>query len=384
MINEQRLAETFCVLVKTDSVSKEEKNVSDYLRWVLTELGGDVFSDDAGLAVGGNTGNLVGKFKGTVDVPAMMLCGHMDTVEPGRGIVPVLENGVFRSKGDTILGSDDKSALAIIIEVLRVIRENDIPHGPLDVVFTICEEIGLVGAKHFDINMIDARFGYILDATDREAIVTRSPYRSHFEINVTGKAAHAGAEPEKGISAIVLASEAVASLPWGWIDKQTTCNVGKISGGIADNIVADEAMVVGEVRSQTRENMDAALEHIKQAFDTVIAKGRKTLGSNGVPSFEMDVTLDFPGTDIPDDHPVIRLAKEAALSLGIDLKTASSGGGADANIFYGHGLVTGVLGTGMCLAHTIDEYIALSDMVDTAKLLLSCIEMHARNPYIPS
>lgn len=382
MINEQRLADTFCVLVKIDSVSKEEKNISEYLTWVLNELGADTCSDDAGMAVGGNAGNLMGKFKGTVDVPPMMLCGHMDTVEPGRGVVPVLENGIFRSKGDTILGADDKSALAIIIEVLRVIKENNLPHGPLDVVFTICEEIGLLGAKNFDINMIDARFGFILDSMDKKAIVTRSPFRSHFEITVTGKAAHAGAEPEKGISAIVLASKAVASLPWGWVDSETTCNVGKMSGGIADNIVAEEALVSGEVRSQTQEKMDAAIETIKRAFEKVIEQGRQALGSDTTPEFDMTVNLDFPGTDIPEDHPVVLLAKEAAHGLGIDLTPDSSGGGADANIFSGMGIVTGVLGTGMTSAHTLDEHVALSDMVDTARLLLACIERHTQNPLV--
>lgn len=381
MINEQRLADTFCVLVKTDSISKEEKNISDYLAWVLNELGAETFSDDAGLAVGGNTGNLVGKFKGTVDVPPMMLCGHMDTVEPGRGVIPVFENGVFRSQGDTILGSDDKSALAIIIEVLRVLKEDKIPHGPLDVVFTICEEIGLLGAKNFDINMIDSKFGYILDATDKKAVVTRSPYRSNFEITVSGKAAHAGAEPEKGISAVVLAAEAVASISWGRIDKETTCNVGKISGGIADNIVVEEVLITGEVRSQTKERMEAVLEQIRAAFEKTIEKGRKTFGSDSVPGFEMSVDLDFPGTNIPETHPVIQLVKDAAHTIGFDLKPTSSGGGADANIFSGMGIVTGVLGTGMTAAHTLDEHVALEDMVDTARLLLACIERHTKNPY---
>ncbi|MBU1168061.1 MAG: M20/M25/M40 family metallo-hydrolase [Proteobacteria bacterium] len=377
MINKDRLSKSFCDLVKIDSISREEKTISEYLQVILKELGAEIYIDKAGDAVGGDTGNLVAKFKGTVDAPAMMLCGHMDTVEPGRGIVPVFENGVFTSKGNTILGADDKSALAIIIEVMNVIRENTLPHGPIEVVFTICEEIGLLGAKHFDFSLMDSSFGYILDSTDRKGIVTRAPYSTHFDITVLGKAAHAGAEPEKGVSAILLAAKALASVPWGRIDPQTTCNVGKISGGVATNIVAEEARVTGEVRSHSKQKMDDIVSGIRAAFETVINEAVKNSPAPGRPQFDMAADLDFPGTHIPDDHPVIRLAVDAAKSMGIDLQTKTSGGGADANIFTGKGLITGVLGTGMTAAHTLEESIALDDMVNTTTLLLACIRRHS-------
>jgi tripeptide aminopeptidase len=377
MINPERLSRFFTDLVRIDSVSREEKHISDHLQTMLTELGATLSVDGAAPAVGGNAGNLVAKFPGTVDVPPMMLCGHMDTVEPGRGVIPVFENGIFRSQGNTILGADDKSALAIILEVLHVIRENNLPHGPLEVVFTVCEEIGLMGAKHFDISLIDSRFGYILDATDRKAIVTRAPWSTHFDIRVTGKAAHAGAEPEKGLSAILLMSRALADLTWGRIDSETTCNVGTIKGGVATNIVAEEAVIVGEVRSHSKEKMDGIIEDIRQSFERVIEGAARTSPVPGRPTFAMTTHLDFPGTHIPDDHPVIRLAMDAARDLGIALKTVTSGGGADANIFSGMGIVTGVLGTGMTAAHTLEECIALDDMVNTAALLLACVRRHA-------
>lgn len=377
MVNTERLSKSFCDLVRIDSISREEKNISEYLQVILKDLGAEIFIDEAGAAVGGDTGNLVAKFKGTVNAPPMMLCGHMDTVEPGRGIIPVLENGIFRSQGNTILGADDKSALAIIIEVLHIIRENKLSHGPLEVVFTICEEIGLLGAKHFDFSLIDSTFGYILDSTDRKGIVTRAPYSTHFKIQVLGKAAHAGAEPEKGISAILLMSKALASVLWGRIDPETTCNVGKISGGVATNIVAEEALVTGEVRSHSKEKMESIVTGIRQAFETVINDAAKSSPFPGRPSFDMAVSLDFPGTHIPNDHPVIRLAMDAAQDLGIELQTKTSGGGADANIFSGKGIITGVLGTGMTAAHTLEESIALDDMVNTAELLLGCIRRHS-------
>ena len=154
MIDRERLAQTFSRLVRIDSVSKEEKAISEELCAILTSMGADVVQDDAGEKIGGQTGNIIAKFKGNVDVPPMFLNAHMDTVEPGRGVEPVFEHGVFSSKGDTILGADDKSALAVIFEVLWILQENRLPHGPLEVVFTVCEEIGLLGAKNFNFDLV--------------------------------------------------------------------------------------------------------------------------------------------------------------------------------------------------------------------------------------
>jgi tripeptide aminopeptidase len=377
MINQERLSRLFCELVRIDSISKEEKIISDHLRKILEDLGGDIFTDNAGEAVGGNADNMVAKFKGTLDVPPMMLSGHMDTVEPGRGIEPVFEDGIFRSRGNTILGSDDKSALAIIIEVLTVLKENNIPHGPLEVVFTICEEVGLLGAKHFDFSLVDSTFGYILDATDTLGIITRAPYSVRFTVTVLGRAAHAGAEPEKGISAILLASKAISAVQWGRIDDETTCNAGTLNGGVATNIVAEEVTLVGEVRSHSEAKMNRIVDSIRDAFTTVIDEAAENSPWPGRPTFEMDVQLDFPGTQIPDDHPVVILAREAAQSLGMPLETKTSGGGADANIFSGKGIITGVLGTGMTACHTLQESIALSDMVNTARIVMGCITRHS-------
>ena len=376
MINIQRLADTFSSLVRIDSISREEKDVSEVIQKILKDLGAEIFIDKAGEKLGANTGNLVAKFKGDLDVAPLMLCGHMDTVEPGKGIEPVLENGIFRSKGDTVLGADDKSALAIIIEVIRVLKENKLSHGPLEVVFTICEEIGLLGAKHCDIDLIDSTMGYILDATDREGIFTRAPFASRFKITITGKAAHSGASPEKGVSAIVLASQAISSLTWGRIDHETTCNIGKITGGVATNIIAEQAVMHGEARSHSKAKLDAVIHDITTAFEGVIAKALETSPDPEKPVVDIQVEEDFPGTNIPEDHPVVVLARKAARSLGMKMDTKTTGGGADANIFFGKGIVCGVLGTGMTDAHTLNESIALADMVSTTRILLSIIDHH--------
>ena len=378
MINTERLADTFSSLVRIDSVSREEKEVSIVLQKILKDLGAEIFMDDAGEKLNGNAGNLVAKFKGTVDAEPMMLCGHMDTVEPGKGIEPVFENGVFRSKGDTILGSDDKSALAIIIEVMRVLKENNRPHGPIEVVFTVCEEAGLLGAKHIDLSLIDSKMGYILDATDREGIFTRAPFASRFKITFNGKAAHSGAAPENGVSAVVLASKMISSLSWGRIDHETTCNVGKIEGGVATNIIPETAVLLGEVRSHSREKRDDVIRDIRTASERVVAEARQNSPDKTLPTVDIHFEEDFPGTNIPEDHSVVVLAKLAAKGLGMKMECKTTGGGADANIFFGKGVVCGVLGTGMTDMHTLQESIALSDMEGAARLLLAIIDLHTQ------
>ncbi|MFZ5563611.1 MAG: M20/M25/M40 family metallo-hydrolase, partial [Thermodesulfobacteriota bacterium] len=173
MINRERLADTFVSLVKIDSESRNEKAVCAFLADLFQAMGGAAVVDDAGARIGGNSGNLIVRFAGDPGIEPMLLCAHMDTVSPGAGIDPVLTDGVFSSRGDTILGADDKSAIAVIIEALRVVRAQGGPVCPIDLVITVCEEIGLVGAKHLDTTLFAARNGYVLDAADTAGIVTR-------------------------------------------------------------------------------------------------------------------------------------------------------------------------------------------------------------------
>jgi tripeptide aminopeptidase len=381
MINTDRLARTFKFLVEIDSISKEEGAISNEIRKILTSLGAEIVVDNAGEKIGSDTGNLVARFAGNTQAPPLLLNGHMDTVEPGRGITPVFKDGVFTSDGTTILGADDKSAIAIIIETIRVIQENDLPYGPLELVFTICEEVGLQGAKHLDFSLITAEYGFALDATDTEGIVTRAPSANRLEFKVHGKEAHAGAAPEKGINAISLASKAIAELEVGRIDRETTCNLGLIEGGTATNIVPNLVTVKGEVRSHDEEKLNQVTDQIVSAFKTVIDDYRGATDGDGLPRLEIEVDSDFRRTHIPDDHPAVSLARKAAENLGRKMVTKTSGGGADANIFFEKGIVTGVLGTGMKDMHSMRESVRLDDMVKTTELLLEIIRLHTtQNP----
>lgn len=378
MINRQRLADTFIWLVQIDSVSKEEGNLARALCQRLEDLGAETTFDRAHEKIGGDTGNLIAKFKGTVAAPPLMLNAHMDTVEPGRGIKPVFADGVFTSDGTTILGADDQSAIAILLEIMMTLQEKSLDHGPLEFVFTVCEEIGLLGAKHLDFDLISAQHGYALDSTDTQGIITRAPAANRIELTVHGRDAHAGAAPEKGINAIWLASKAISGLTLGRIDDETTCNIGVIQGGKATNIVPDRVTVAGEVRCHNERKLAATTRLITDTFQQVVNENRSNDGPGALPRLDIHVENDFPRTHIPPDHPVVVLAKQAAVSLGKQLVCKTTGGGADANIFFRKGIVTGVIGTGMTDMHSVRESIRLDDMVATAELMIEIIARHAR------
>jgi len=373
MINKDRLSETFKSLVEIDSVSREEGKFAKEIKKVLESMGAQTFVDNAGEKTGSDTGNLVAKFKGNVSTLPLLINAHMDTVEPGKGIKAVLKKGIFTSDGSTILGADDKSSIAVILETLRVLNENELQYGPIDLVLTICEEIGLLGAKHFDSSLIDAKFGYALDATDVNGIIVRAPAANKLEFKIHGKDAHAGAAPEKGINAILLASKAIAGLEIGRIDRETTCNIGIIEGGIATNIVPNLVTVKGEVRSHDTDKLAKVTDNIVSSFKDVVENFSK------IPSLEVFIEKDFSSTDIPEDHHVVTMAVQAGKNLGRKIVCKTSGGGADANIFFETGIIAGVLGTGMHDMHTVRENVKLDDMVKATELLIEIIKLHGNS-----
>ena len=376
MIDQNRLAETFRFLAEIDSVSKDEAGIFLELKKILESMGAEVVWDNAGVKIGSNADNLIARFKGTRNAPPLLLNAHMDTVGPGKGIKVLFRDGVFTSAGDTILGADDKSAIAVLLESLRVIQERNIPCGPLELVLTVCEEIGLMGAKHLDYSLITAKYGYALDATDTEFIITRAPGAKKIDIEVHGKEAHAGVAPENGINAISIAAKAIAKLRLGRIDAETTCNIGMIEGGIATNIIPRLVRVKGEARSHSPEKLEAITEEILSAFREAVEKEKKS-PEDELPALKIDLEHDFNRTDIPEDHPVIVHARKAAENLGMRLVPKTTGGGADANIFVEKGIIVGVLGTGMRDMHTVNESVALADMAKMAELVIEIIRLHA-------
>lgn len=376
MVNAERLAETFRSLASTGSVSRQEGRLAADLRRRLEILGAEVQVDDTAAKTGSDTGNLIARLKGARHAPALLLNAHMDTVQPGEGIAVKFEGGVFTSGGETILGADDKSAIAVILEVLNVIREKDIPHGPIEIVLTTCEEAGLAGARHFDFSRVTAPFGYTLDGSDTEGVIVQAPSANRFEIRVIGKDAHAGAHPEQGINAIHLAAKAMAELTIGRIDQETTCNIGRIEGGTATNVVPPLVTLWGEARSHDEAKLQRVTDGIFAAFERVVSDNRQGCSSDGLPRLETRMERSYSSTLIPAEHPLVDLVQRAAQRLGRGMRTKISGGGSDANIFFEKGIPLGILGTGMREIHTVREYVRLEDMVRAAELLLEIIQLH--------
>lgn len=377
MIQSERLVETFMALARIASPSRRERAVARDVAGRLQALGAAVTEDGSAPATGSDTGNLVARIPGSAPVPPLLLSAHLDTVEPAQGVEPVLRDGVIRSAGDTILGADDKSAVAIILEVLATLREQGIAHGPLEVVLTTCEEIGLLGAKHLDFDLVTATMGYVLDTRDPNGLVTRAPSANRLHFKVLGQDAHAGSAPEEGINAIALAAAAIHRLPLGRLDAETTCNLGTIRGGLATNIVPPEVEVEGEARSHHEERLDSVTREMVAAFEDVAAEHRRRLGRSDLPRLEHRVARDFSRFHLPEAHPVVRLAQETARSLGRALTCKTTGGGSDANVFFQRGIQVGVLGTGMRDVHTLRESIAVADMVGCAELVIGILRKHA-------
>jgi tripeptide aminopeptidase len=377
MIQEARLVETFMALTRIASPSRREGRLAEEVSARLRALGAVVVEDNSRQATGSETGNLVARIPGKAAVGPLMLNAHLDTVEPCQGVRPILQSGVITGAGDTILGADDKSALAIILETLTVLREHGIAHGPLEVVLTTCEEIGLLGAKHLDSGLVDARWGFALDARDPEGLVTRAPSANRLHFRVRGQDAHAGAAPEEGINAIALAAAAIQRISLGRLDAETTCNIGTIRGGLATNIVPPEVEVAGEARSHDEAKLEAVTNAMVAAFGDVVEEHRVLLGRGDTPGLEHRVERDFTRFHLPDGHPVVRLAQSAAKSLGREIHCKTTGGGSDANVFFQKGIPVGVLGTGMRDVHTVRESIAVADMIRCAELVLAILKLHA-------
>ncbi len=378
MIDRTRLVAEFLELVRIDSLSRREGRIAKRLGETLTGLGAAVEEDDAGQKVGGEAGNLLAKLPGTVPgAPALLLCAHMDTVVPGENVKPVVSGDVIRTDGTTVLGGDDKSGLVAILETLRVLREDRIPHGPIDVLFTICEEYGLLGAKHFDAGRLRARTGLVLDVDGACELVVRAPAANKMVFTVHGLEAHAGVCPEQGISAIKVAGEAIAAMRLGRIDAETTANLGLIEGGLAVNIVPNRVRLRGEARSLSLQKLEAQTDHMRRCFEEAAGRHRARVGERlHTARAETRVERDYDRLDLPVDAPIVRLTERAAANLGKPFTTRATGGGSDANVLNGHGLQVANLACGMREIHTVNEWIDVKDMVATTELLLETVRLH--------
>ena len=377
MIDKARLKERVLELVRIDSLSRKERAIALRLKEILEALGGAVFMDDAGSAVGGEVGNLVAHFDGNVEgSEAMLLSAHMDTVAPGEGVTPVVEGDVIRSDGTTVLGGDDKSGLAIILEVLQAVREEKLPHGHIDVVFTICEEVGLLGAKHLDLGLVRAKTGLVLDSDSIGFLITKAPAVNHLEFEVHGLEAHAGICPERGISAIQVAARGIAAMRLGRIDEDTTANLGLVSGGTAVNIVPNRVMLTGEVRSHDEEKLERQTQAMVACLQDAAAGATLELdGRLHETRVESRIRREYDRMDVSHDTAIVQRVHEAARNLGFAVDTVAKGGGCDANVLNKRGLQVANLASGMRDIHTVHEWLDVNDLVTAARIIHEVVRL---------
>ncbi|WP_432736211.1 M20/M25/M40 family metallo-hydrolase [Maridesulfovibrio sp. FT414] len=362
MINESRILNLFLELVKIDSPSLGEKEVAVFLRRMMEARGYEVKEDKAGEACGGNSGNLVVRVPGTGGGRPVAFSAHMDCVQPCIGVEPVVENGVVRSAGSTVLGSDDKAGIAMIIEAICHLEDEGIAHPDIYFVFSICEESGMHGAKNFDTSLLPIEDVVILDSSGAPGtIVVEAPAKAGIKMTFTGRSAHAGIAPEDGISAIQIAAEAVAHMNLLRIDKRTTANLGRIEGGAATNIVTNSVSLTAEARSSLDESLTAQLEHMEKCCKDAVAK----IGGEYI----FDYEISYPALHVADDSALLLRVEDCCRSLGLDPRRISTGGGSDANILYGKGYNAITMGIGMSKVHTTDEYIEIKSLTGCAELV---------------
>lgn len=370
MINKDRVKQTFLDLVAINSPSKHERAVADYIKPRLQAMGFTVCEDDAGERTGGDTGNIIATKKGTVPGKRIFLGGHMDTVEPTDRLNVVMDGDEIRTDGSTILGADDKGGLTAVLEGLRSIIEDGKPHADIQIIFNVSEEIGLLGSRSMDYSAIHADYGFVFDTQRPVCCITWSaPSHVNLLIEITGVAAHAGMAPEKGVSAIIAASNAISKMKLGRIDPETTANVGVIEGGKARNIVPDRVSIKAEARSRDESKLAAQVEHMKSVFEDEAAK----IGAKA----EVTTQQEYWTYRWTENDEIVKLAASAVRRVGLEPSFIEGGGGSDANVFNKAGIPALVIGVGYDGAHSSSEHVTVSDLAKCAEFVAALIEAAA-------
>ncbi|MBY9081541.1 M20/M25/M40 family metallo-hydrolase [Paenibacillus sp. HN-1] len=374
MVERDRLISEFMELVQVDSETGNERNIADVLIGKFKELGLTAVEDDSQKRTGHGAGNLIVTWaaENTENAPKLLFTCHMDTVVPGQGIKPTLGgDGWITSDGTTILGADDKAGLAALFEGIRVVREQKLPHGQIQFVITAGEESGLLGSRSLDPKYLDADFGFALDSNgELGAIAVAAPTQAKITMQIIGKSAHAGVNPEDGISAIQVAGKAISAMKLGRIDNETTANIGKFAGGGPTNIVCDFVQLDAEARSIVQEKVERQIDSMREALETTV----REYGAN----CEFRSEIIYPAFSFNGEDPIVQLAERAISSVGLTPRTFHSGGGSDANVFNGLNVPTLNLAIGYENIHTTKERVKADDIVKAAELVVALVQESAK------
>ena len=358
----------FTELAALPSPPGEEREVADRVISFLRDLGLEVDEDGAGAKVGSTMGNLLCRLEATADGGTpLFLCAHLDTVPPEGPIEPVVDDGFVRNAAGTILGADNKAAVAVMLEAVRALLSEQRPHAGIELLFTPKEEVGLLGAAAFDHQRLHARVGYVYDqAAPIGEVILGAPSAHAMQVRFHGRAAHSGMYPEEGRSAIAAAARAITDFRLGRVDEHTTANVGVIEGGTAGNIVPEWCTFLAEARSHDEGKLADLVQEMLEAV-TFAAE----LGDCEV---ETEVKKHYRGYRFKQDDVPVRLACEALKRSGYEPELGLSGGAADANVFNERGLACVNLANGMTDIHTADERIAVADLGSMVDVTLALVD----------
>jgi len=355
-----RLVETFIRLAKVDSPSRGEATLAQLLHAEFTRLGWNVSIDEGG--------NLIATLDGNPAREAVLFTSHMDVVSPCLRVQPQVKDGYITSSGQTVLGADAKASIAALLELAALMTQQP-EHPRLEIVCTWGEEIGHLGAKVLDLRQLRAKQDWVLDAlVPAGTIIIAAPTYYSFIARIRGRAAHAGVEPERGISAITVAAQAISRLPWGRLDLSTTANVGTIRGGSVRNAVPAEVELAGEVRSLSSERASAVVTQI----ETTVSEVAHGAGAE----LDLQVTREYSGYTFAEDEPLVLRARQAfgALQAGPS-KLVATGGGSDANEFNARGLRACVLGIGAEACHSVAERISIEQLDLLTRWVIKIVEL---------
>jgi tripeptide aminopeptidase len=361
------LLDLFLELAAIPSPPGEERAVADVVLRYLAGLGLDADEDDCGPAIGSTIGNIYARLEPTVEGTPLFFCAHLDTVPPDGALEPVVEDGVVRNAGGTILGADNKSAVVAMLEGARRVLAESRPHAGIELLFTPKEEVGLIGAYAFAQDRLHAQVGYVYDqAAPIGEVILGAPWSQSMEVRFHGRAAHSGMFPEEGRSAIQAAAKAIADLRLGRVDEETTANVGLISGGTGGNIIPEWCTFLAEARSQDESKLKAIVQEMLDAFSFAATATDCEV--------ETSVRKSYTGYRFKRDDDVVQLAARALERCGYTPTYALSGGGADANVFNEHGRRCVNLANGMTDIHTPDERIAVADLDAMVDVTLALVD----------
>lgn len=367
----ERLHETFAALCRIESPSGHERSCADWVAAELETIGLEVNEDASAAAVGSDAGNLLARIAGPGEA-SVLLCAHLDTVPLVAPIDPVLVDGHWENANEGILGADNKSAVAVILELAR--RLSTAPEPPpvgIEILFTVCEEVSLRGSREFDISHLHSAFGYVFDhATPIGEVVVASPTHYRIVAQFRGRAAHAGVRPEVGRSAIVAAARAIAAMRLGRLDAETTANVGTIDGGNAINVVPESCRVQAEVRSLDEARAAAVttetIDHLEDAANAT--------------ECDLDLTVErmFMGYRTKARAPQLLVAERALRACGYEPIQIQSGGASDANSFEADGFACTCLADGTERNHEPGERISAASLENLLELAIALVDEAAR------